>query len=363
MNKRILGFDLARAYAIFGMFIVNFTFCFGSFRNETALGKFVNLFIGNSTSIFIICAGMGMMLMVNRGSIAIEGRKKVKSVILKRSVFLFVLGLILYNWWPGDILHFYGGYMHIAAFILFIPKRYYIWVVVLAFVIYGILQFFIPITTSWDLQTTKYSDFWTPIGFIRNTFYNGWNSIFPWFAYFALGMYLGKLDWHNKNVRKKVLLIGISMLVVFKGLRLLIMYDFNNPSRNEFYVKYWFQLMEDYFPVNIPFYMITTGWALIVICISMYLGDNCQQTKILNALAKTGRMTLSHYVIHITLGMLLLSLLTSIKYTGFPTVETPMQPTFILLYSTVFFIFSVVFSWLWSKYFKHGPLEALMRKL
>jgi uncharacterized protein len=30
MKQRILGFDLARAYAIFGMYIVNFTFCFGT---------------------------------------------------------------------------------------------------------------------------------------------------------------------------------------------------------------------------------------------------------------------------------------------------------------------------------------------
>ena len=118
MKQRIIGFDLARTYAIFGMFIVNFIFCFGSFRDETVFGKFANLFIGNSTSIFIICAGMGVVLMTNRDTYSIEEKNKLKSVILKRSWFLFVLGLLLYNWWPGDILHFYGAYMHIAAFLL-----------------------------------------------------------------------------------------------------------------------------------------------------------------------------------------------------------------------------------------------------
>jgi uncharacterized protein len=65
-TKRIIGFDLARAYAIFGMFIVNFNFCFGSFGNGTPVGQFLRLFTGNSTSIFILSAGMGVSLMTHR---------------------------------------------------------------------------------------------------------------------------------------------------------------------------------------------------------------------------------------------------------------------------------------------------------
>ena len=123
MKNRIIGFDLARAYAIFGMFIVNFVFCFGDFQDKRPLGHFLNLFIGNSTSIFIILAGMGVSLMTNRLEYTLEEKKKLKSIILKRSWFLFAMGLLLYNWWPADILHFYGGYMHIAAFMLFGQKK------------------------------------------------------------------------------------------------------------------------------------------------------------------------------------------------------------------------------------------------
>lgn len=66
MQQRITGFDLARAYAIFGMFIVNFNFSFGSLMAPTGpLGRFLNLFTGNSTAIFIICAGMGVSLMTS----------------------------------------------------------------------------------------------------------------------------------------------------------------------------------------------------------------------------------------------------------------------------------------------------------
>lgn len=363
MNGRIIGFDLARAYAIFGMYIVNFIFCFGSFRSQTVLGKFSNLFIGNSTSIFIICAGMGIIFLAKRHVGSIEVEKKLKLVVLKRSLFLFAIGLLLYNWWPGDILHFYGGYMHIAAIMLFIPKRYYLWAAVFTLAAYNVLQLFIPITTSWDLQTTKYADFWTPIGFIRNTFYNGWNSIFPWFGYFLLGMYLGRLDWQDKRIWWKVFVIGLCMLTLFKTLRLIISFDFNNPQRNWFYIKYWFQIMEDYFPVNVPFFMITAGWAFMVIPICFFLGEKFSETKLIKVLAKTGKMTLSLYVLHMTVGVLILSVITSRTYTGFPQKGTPVETIFILSYSIVFFVFSVLISHVWSMKFKNGPLETLMRKI
>ena len=363
MKQRIIGFDLARAYAIFGMFIVNFIFCFGSFRDETVFGKFANLFIGNSTSIFIICAGMGVVLMTNRDTYSIEEKNKLKSVILKRSWFLFGLGLLLYNWWPGDILHFYGAYMHIAAFLLFIPRRYYLWSAVFAIAIYNILQLFIPIFTSWNLETTKYADFWTPVGFLRNTFYNGWNSVFPWFSYFSIGMFLGRLNWQDKRIWKRIFIIGFSLLAVFKALRLFIKYDFENVQRHEFYVKSWFYLMEDYFPANISFIIITTGWALMVISICMYLGDKFSTVKFIRLLAKTGQMTLSLYVIHMTIGVLILSILTHKTYTGFPQTEKPTGLPFILAYAILFFALSVMFTYLWSRKFKNGPLETLMRKI
>ncbi len=37
-KNRIIGFDLARAYAILGMFIVNFNTVFGSHTNEDGMG-------------------------------------------------------------------------------------------------------------------------------------------------------------------------------------------------------------------------------------------------------------------------------------------------------------------------------------
>ena len=357
MNQRIIGFDLARAYAIFGMFIVNFNYCFGSvLQTNEPFGRFLNFFTGNSTSIFIILAGMGVSLLVNKTENSAKEKVKLQSIILKRSWFLLAIGLVLFTWWPGDILHFYGGYMHLAAFILFIPKRYYLWVALFVIVIYHVLLWLIPVETSWNFNTFEYADFWTPIGFLRNTFYNGWNSFLPWFSFFALGMWLGKLNWNSPIVRKKVFFIGFLLFTIIQLIRLWA----KNPFIDDFTHRY---ILSEYFPPYFPFLAVTAGFALMVIPICMHVGERFSQNKIIQLLAQTGKMTLSFYVIHITLGMLLLEQITHKKYTGFLEDETPTLPIYILLFAIFFFIMCVCFSWFWSKKFKNGPLETLMRKI
>lgn len=357
MEQRIVGFDLARAYAIFGMFIVNFNFSFGSIMAPTkALGRFLNVFTGNSTAIFIICAGMGVSLMTNRNDYTNEEKSKIKSKVLKRSWFLFGIGLLLYNWWSGDILHYYGGYMHFAAFLLFVQKRYYLLVAIIAILIFHLLLFVIPINTGWDFTTYKYLDFWTPTGFLRNTFYNGWNSMFPWLCYFLVGMWLGRLNWRKKVTKQNIFIIGIIVFVVIQGLRFITKQGYFNP----FWSNY---IMAEYFPPYLPFIFVTMAFAFMIIPICMIIGENFSANKFVLALQKTGQMTLSHYVIHLTLGMLLLASLTNKHYTGLIEDEVPTSSINILLYSIAFYVFSILFSVIWSKKFKNGPLETLMRKI
>lgn len=357
MKQRIIGFDLARAYALLGMFIVNFNYSFGSvFYTTEPVGRFLNLFTGNSTSIFIILAGMGVSLMTQTKSDNVEDRKTLRSIILKRSWFLLAIGLVLFNWWPGDILHFYGGYMHIAAFLLFVPKRYFLFAAIIAICIYHVLLFIIPVDTAWDMSNFQYTDFWTPMGFLRNTLYNGWNSIFPWIAYFMLGMWLGKLNWQSNSIKRNVFIVGLTVFLIFQGIRLIA----KNNYTDDFLHSY---ILSEYFPPYLPFMVITASFALMVISICMFIGEKFSTNKLIGYLVKTGQMTLSHYIIHLTLGMIILQQLTGKQYTGFPEDELPTAPIYILAYAVSFFIVCVLFSVFWSKRFKNGPVETLMRKI
>lgn len=48
------------------------------------------------------------------------------------------------------------------------------------------------------------------------------------------------------------------------------------------------------------------------------------------SLQKTGQMTLSHYVIHLTLGMIIFAYITNKNYTGLSEDEKPAQLLYII---------------------------------
>lgn len=354
MKERISGFDLARAYAIFGMLIVNFSFCFGTFETVSWTGKFQHLFIGNATSVFIILAGMGLSFMASSAQNTPEEKKALRKKVLKRSWFLFALGLIFYNWWPGDILHFYGGYMHVAAFLLFVRKSVYLWFALGAIVIYQLCLFVIPVGTGWDFATSKYLDFWTVEGFFRSTFYNGWNSLFPWISFFFLGMWLGHMDWKNKKKKRWLFISAIIVLLITKAVKMGASYGLYSPEVNEY-------MLTEYNPIVLPFLLITASCGVIAICVCHSIGNWLPTNKIILSLASLGKMTLSMYIFHITVGMLLLSFLTGIRYTGYYPVGKTISSEKIMLYVVVFYAICLAFSKIYSRFFKRGPLESLMR--
>lgn len=168
--------------------------------------------------------------------------------------------------------------MHIAAFLLFVPKRYYLWIAVLAIAGYNVLQLFIPVIKLGlgNNQIRRFLD----AGRILTKYIFQWLEFhFSLVCLFFAGNVFGKLDWQDKNIQKRVFVTGFFLLAVFKGLRFYIRADLDNPLRNAFYIKYWPQLMEDYFPANIPYLMITTGFALMVISFCMYIGFKFPETN------------------------------------------------------------------------------------
>lgn len=356
MKARVIGFDLARAYAIFGMFIVNFNTVFGSHTNHNGLSGFLNLFNGNSSTLFVMLAGMGVSLMTNRNDYTPAERKNIKSIITKRSWFLFALGVVFYLWWPADILHFYGGYMHIAVLLIFFPKKYFLYAAAAAIIIFHVLLAIIPYDTGWNFETLMYNDFWTLKGFLRNTFYNGWNSIFPWIAYFLIGMYLGRLNWKDNKTPKKVLLIGITVYLI----TFLIQSLAASITQNK---ELLFYLTADYLPPFLPFMLGTASFGLILISIFIFIGNKIGETKIARILASTGQMTLTHYIAHLILGLLLLSIITGKTLSYDLLKEIPTNPIIILTFAITYFLLSCTFSYYWTKRYKNGPLEMLMRKI
>ncbi|WP_313266910.1 DUF418 domain-containing protein [Sphingobacterium sp.] len=353
---RFIGFDILRAYAIFGMYIVNFNLVFGDPQHTSWLGQFLNLFSGNSSTIFVILAGMGLTLTSEKSIYTSQQEQfKQRTIIQKKAGFLFVLGLLLSTWWPADILHFYGFYMFIASFFLFLDKKYYMYGAIFFSIVFHLLLILIPYETGWNFDTLTYVDHWTFVGFIRNSLYNGWNSVFPWMSYFMIGMYLGKLDWTKFFIQKKVFLIGLILYLAVQ-LALCIPQDAIGIAAYTF-------LNADYLPPVLPFLISTTGFSLLLISAFMYINRFIIPNTFVNCLAKTGQMTLTHYISHLTLGIILFSFLVNteesiqaLKLSG------SLSPAMILFLSSAYFIGSYYFSKIWTKKFRNGPFELLLRR-
>jgi uncharacterized protein len=355
MNQRIAGFDLARAYAIFGMFIVNYNIVFGNYYDSSVLGYVLSMFSGNSSTAFVILAGMGVSLLTWRPAVTPDERLRLRRLILRRSWFLFGLGLIFYVWWPADILHFYGGYMHLAALLLFVPQRWLLAAAAAAIAIWHILLVVIPYETGWDFSTLQYNDFWTIGGFLRNTLYNGWNPIFPWSAFFFFGMWLGRQDWQSTVFVKKSV---IGSLIVVIPLQVAIYM----AQKGFFSADFNFWLTADYIPPMIPFMVSGAAFSVLLIAVFFWIGNRWGQHPWLQLMSQTGQMTLTHYIVHLTIGMMLLSGLTGQSYFTATTNVVKVGPLFILSFVVFWFALSVVFSHFWKKRFKNGPFETLMRR-
>lgn len=68
MKKRVIGYDLARALAVFGMVIVNFKIVMGAEKNGPEwLVDFVGLLDGRAAATFVVLAGAGLSLLCQKG--------------------------------------------------------------------------------------------------------------------------------------------------------------------------------------------------------------------------------------------------------------------------------------------------------
>lgn len=355
-NQRIIGFDLARTYAIFGMFIVNFNIVFGNFNDKTGLNYFLSMFSGNSATVFVMLAGMGVALMTNRLTYTNEEKVRLRNTILKRALFLFVTGLLLQTFWPADILHFYGGYMTFASFLLFANRKYYLWVSAIAVLTFHLIFIFIPFETNWNFETLHYDNFWTLNGFVTNFFYNGWNSVFPWLAFFTTGLYLGRLKWQEPNTQKRMFIIGLTFYLTI----IVTQYLTNTFSDN---LELQELINADYLPPMLPFMLSTTGFGFMLISLFMFLGNLVANKKWANDLAKVGQMTLTHYISHLTIGIFIFVQIYSRDFIKKVPEQKFIEPEYILLFSIFYFILSFIFTKLWTMKFKNGPFETIMRNV
>ena len=355
MKKRIIGIDVARALAIFGMIIVNFKMAFGTKGSEITT-RFTQLLEGKSAATFVVIAGVGIALL-SKTAIKENDFKKLKSIrlkIKKRALFLFIIGLSYIPIWSADILHFYSIYMLITLVFLKVEKEISLISALVLLFTYPMLLIVWEYDLGWNFNTYTYSGFWSIQGFFRNLFFNGFHPVVPWVAFMLIGLWFGKQNLTNNAFIKKAIWLSLGSFALIEILSYVTLnyVGFVQTASTDF--KYMFSTS----PMPpLPLYMISgSSFAIFVIASCIYISKKFEHHIIISALKKTGQLALTFYIAHVIIGMGIIELINPQKMGNY-TVE------FSVVYAIVFSGLCIVFTMIWTTYYKVGPLEWIMRSL
>ncbi|MCB1051932.1 MAG: DUF418 domain-containing protein [Acidobacteria bacterium] len=354
--KRVDGFDLARAFAVFGMIVVNFKIVMDAESAGPAwLVWSLGLLDGRAAATFVILAGVGISLMSararERGDSAAVARDR--GTLFRRAIFLFVLGLMYTPLWPADILHFYGVYIALALFFLTTSMQRLLGAAAALTLIFMALLLFLDYEAGWDWHTLSYQGFWTPSGLLRHLFFNGFHPVIPWLAFMLVGMALGRIDLTDGKMRARVLQWSLPAAVLAEaaswGLRQgLGSTDLFGAKKGNLLAL----IETNPMPPTMLYMVAAAGTAVTVVVLCVGLGMRFRDSKWLRPFVATGQLALTLYVAHVVVGMGLLEAANRLK---------DQSLVFALSAASIFCVISVTFATLWKARFRHGPLEWVMR--
>lgn len=360
---RLVGLDLARGLAVFGMYAVHVGPAPGQ---DGVIGFLMELAQGRSSALFAVLAGFAVALITGRRTpkTGLAGRQAVAKVII-RAVILLALGtaLTMTGTPVVPILAFYG------LFFLLVLPLYRLGTKPLALIAAGwaligpqLLYALKPVVGDRVFLSYGQAD-----GLVSLFFTGGYPAL-TWVPFVLAGMAVARCDLAATTVRIRLALTGVALAVTGYGgswlaLRLV-------PGAAEAVRKAeegsGMSSMSSVSPDSIgifgdsPAGMLAaaphseatlsivgaTGVAILVITACLAAMDAFPRLRRLaGPVIAVGSMSLTAYVYHIVAIWLL------------NTEEATVQPLYVLLG----FIASVtVLATIWSRFFQRGPLEWLM---
>ncbi len=355
-GKRIIGLDIARAFAVVGMVIVNFKVTMSAETNGPQwLRSFAAIFDGRAAATFVVLAGIGASLgsRRQRASGSPIEQRAAQWTLARRALFLFVVGWAFYPIWPADILHYYGVYLAVGAVVLFASSR-----ALLAVAASAIAASFVFIVTfdpfaNWNLDDYSYRGITTVEGFLRNLFLDGFHPVLPWVAFYLLGMWLGRTDLRNPAWRRRLAFRAASVVAVTEAAAWLVLGP-KGSTLDDLDDESWRWLFSVEPIPPLPLYLAAgAGTAVLVIIGSIWLGDQLP-TRITEPLVSTGQLALTIYVAHVLIGMGTLEAMGRLENQTLP---------WAVVTSLAFSAAAIVASTLWRRRYARGPLEAIMRRV
>ena len=348
-TRRVIGFDLARAFAILAMMVDHCAQALGPAQPVGWGGMLLGLIDGRASATFVVLAGVGVTLLNRRQTPA-----EIRAVLVRRGAFLLAIGFINQAIWLGDILRLFGVTMMAAGFLVGLSSRALLATAIGVMLAFPVLMLVVDYNARWDWDTYYYRGLWTPVGALRNLFYDGFRPVIPWAGLLILGMWIGRLDTTRASVRWRMLFWGVALTA-------------GTETLSYFALKIWLarpmgfsedtirSICETASMPPLPVFLLTViGTALTVIAVALMAGHRWQSTWVTRPLIATGQMALTWYLFHIVVGA------AYVRKRGWHTAGTVTNG---ILVGVVFFAIVVVLSTLWKRRFKYGPMEWVLRNV
>ena len=338
-STRLEGLDLARFLAFVGMVIVNFKVVMGA--EMTSGASFLgSLLTGRAAATFVVLAGVGL------GLAALKDLPKTRAVTLRRAVFLMIAGLLNMMIFEGDILHYYAVYFVFGAFLLTLGQSGLLIALLGVNVVFLAMLFTLNYEAGWNWETLEYTGFWTPTGFVRNLMFNGWHPVFPWLSFLIYGLFLSRLSLSDSKTQINLIAFGLIVYLSATWISNSLTSSISDPDL--------LGLVSTEPLPPMPLYILAgIGAASLVTGLCLRFSDVLAQIGVLQILMPAGRQTLTLYIAHILIGM---GVLEALGLVGGQTESTA------VIAALLFCAASVVYAYVWSKFYKRGPFEALMRR-
>jgi uncharacterized protein len=368
LRERVHFLDIVRGFAMLGIIMVNYFLIVDSVKgfeaaSDDVLHNLVSWFAeGKFVTLFSFLFGVGFMIFMDRAAQRVENPNKL---FARRLSILLGFGVLHITFvWVGDILAFYAvtGFL-LLAFYKRTPKTMLRWIIALI-----VIQFLTPVFTmlynfinTAAPEMSNVSEFalsshnssltylesigarWADMGtMIASSF----STVYSMFLMFLLGMYFVKMGLFKdmeakKHIWNRIWIISTIAFLITQSSMLLGMLT---PSEN---MEISSVLGQNGGLTGSMFYMSTL--AMLFLHVPRLQG-------VLMIFTKVGRMSLTCYLLHSIIGTILL-----LGY-GFGLADHIQSAGTFMIGLAVYAVL-MIFSTLWLKRFKYGPMEFVWRKL
>lgn len=370
LKERVHFLDIVRGFALMGIILVNYFLIVDSvkgFEMESNDGfhHIVNWFAsGKFITLFSFLFGVGFMIFMDRAAQKVDSPNKL---FARRLTILLGIGLLHVTFvWIGDILTYYA----VAGFLLLFfykrtAKTIQYWLITL-FAIQLLTPLFTMLLNTIstgssgkpdfaDFELTSHNsltylasigDRWTDMVTMASS---SFSTVYSMFFMFLLGVYFVKMSFFKNMETKKAIWNRIWMICTIAFL--ITLASTIMTAVNSFEHTPWMNIVsaleQNGGLTGSMFYM--SSLAMLFLHIPQLRGA-------LMVFTKVGRMSLSCYLLHSIIGTMLF-----LKYGAGLADHLSPAGTFFMAIGV--YAFLVLFSTLWLKRFKSGPMEFIWRQL